>query len=58
MNKRPIVYTCMGNISKYPYFPDRHGYDRRYIKSFNDLFDLKQFNYWKELLMENNYNKK
>ena len=58
MTPKPITFGSNRNIRRYRYYNYRKSYSERYVTAMNDFLDNSVFNRWKELLEENNYNKR
>ena len=58
MTPKPINFGLNRDLRSYRYFNYRKDYSKKYINAMNDFPSINIFNNWKELLKENNYNKK
>ena len=58
MTPKPINFGLNRDIRRYRYFNYRKNYSKKYINAMNDFLNFSVFNRWRELLEENNYNKK
>ena len=58
MTQNLINFKSNRDIRMYRYFNYIKNYSKKYINAMNDFLDLSTFNRWRELLKENNYNKR
>ena len=58
MAPKPVTFGSNRDIIRYGYYSYRKGYSERYVTAMHDFLDNSVFNRWKELLEENNYNKR
>ncbi len=58
MTPKPISFGSNRNIRRYRYYNYRRDYSKKYINAMDDFCDYSVFSRWRELLEENNYNKK
>jgi transposase len=58
MTPKPVTFGSNRDIRRYRYYNYRKGYSERYVTAMNDFLDYSVFNRWRELLDENNYNKR
>ena len=58
MTPKPIIFGSNRNIRRYRYYNYRRDYSKKYISAMDDFLDYSAFSRWRELLEENNYNKR
>ena len=58
MTPKPVTFGSNRDIRRYGYYSYMRGYSERYVTAMNDFLDNSVFNRWRELLEENNYNKR
>ena len=58
MTPKPVAFGSNSDIRRYGYYSYMRGYSERYVTAMNDFLDNSVFNRWRELLEENNYNKR
>jgi hypothetical protein len=58
MTPKPITFGSNRNIRRYRYYNYRRNYSKKYINAMYDFLDYSVSSRWRELLYENNYNKR
>ncbi len=58
MTPKRITFGSNRNIRRYRYYNYIKDYSNKYINAIDDFLDYSAFNRWRELLEENNYNKR
>ena len=58
MTPKPVAFGSNSDIRRYLYYNYRGDYSKKYINAIDDFLDYSQFSRWRELLEENNYNKR
>ena len=58
MTPKPITFGSNRNIRRYRYYDYRRDYSKKYINAMDDFLDYSAFSRWRELLEENNYDKR